>query len=96
MIKSDRGMVELKGETNDILAELTIIGKAIYESFSKKYGEKIAHDMLDDAFADIYKSKEDIAKEASDALEKLLAAMEENMKLRKELREKLKRRFEED
>lgn len=96
MIKSDRGMVELKGGVNEILTDFTIAGKAIYENISKERGEKIAHEILDDAFADIFKSEKDVAKEVSDALAELLAAMDENIKLRKELREKMKRRFEED
>lgn len=92
MIKSNRGMVEVKGGVNEVLADFTIAGKAIYESISKERGEKIAHKFLDDAFADIFKSEEDIVSEISDTLAELLAAMQENTKLRKEL----KGIFEED
>ena len=70
MIKTDKGETEIMGKSLDILADLSIIVHSLKDAFSKDLKEDCVDDVLRHAFEQGLKTKEEVAKELEEEIDK--------------------------
>lgn len=64
MIKTEKGEFKIKGTDSEIMADISVIIKNVYEAMSKEFGEEHAKARLQRAFNRAFLSKKEIHKEA--------------------------------
>ena len=72
MINTKHGDTSIVGRTEELCADFTCITNVLNEAFSKTYGKEEAKKLLDDAFQDGFRSKEELEKEIVNELMKLV------------------------
>lgn len=63
MIKFDKKKVIIKGNQNDLMAQWTFIGNAIYKSMKAQIGEETAEKLMRRCAENVFKSEKQIAEE---------------------------------
>lgn len=64
MIKTEKGDLEVHGSDTEVMADITIIIKNVYEALSKEFGEEHAKKRLKHAFDRAFLTDEEFHKEA--------------------------------
>lgn len=68
MIKCERGSVDIKGKTAEILAEFSCIVQGMNDILSKKNGKEVARDLLDRSYNDGFAEEKEIVGKLLDSI----------------------------
>lgn len=72
MIKAEKGHVEISGDGHVVMSELTMMLRGVRASFSNEIGEEKADERIDECVRLSRSSKQDIHKEAVEAIKNLI------------------------
>lgn len=85
MIKSDKGIIQVKGTEEQLVAEFAVIAKAVRDTLTEDHDEAYADKVMAKAIENSKKSEEELALGVIENIIKILdMALEENDKKSKE------------
>lgn len=76
MIKTDKGITQIKGTKSEVLAELAITIEAVFKTTAEEVGEERAKELVETAYKRAFMSVEELEEEAEKVKKCILAVLE--------------------